>query len=357
VGPDGGPILHTLKPQPISLTRRGKDARGGSARSGLASSSQSSKFEVKAKSKRRTMYVWRSLSSCLGATLQQRIRTCSIPWAVPLDVPPTGTRGMPFLLIACFHAFRRHASNGRCLRSPHTQRWLSTLRPSRLTAADHRDLSGKHSYTLDRVDIRLAAANRFPADTRGFFYFVAGPPHAPIAGEVRFRVTRSADPAGFGNGHDLRLAGQPVPWRVPLVNILRSKRSLHGFRSALDRDGAVRPELVAGAHALETMRHAGSTVVHSLGQRFLYDLSAIALDLRVAAGHVMHSKLHIKMPADSRGAGRASPYTGAACPARISRSLTGPHRPRLVLFRGRHGRGARGTRDTRARDDRRGQAS
>jgi hypothetical protein len=95
------------------------------------------------------------------------------------------------------------------------RRDLNTLNPARMTPADYVDLSGRgrvHGATFWTPRKAGSEAElHFPRQTQGFFYYVPGPVHAPVAGEVRFRITSNAEPATFGHGHDLLLPHSPAP--------------------------------------------------------------------------------------------------------------------------------------------------
>ena len=70
----------------------------------------------------------------------------------------------------------------------------------------------------------------------------------PLAGEIRFRLTSSKDPASFATGTDL-LTNRGIPWRYALYKIV-SRPSCRGFVALLLQDGLVSQrtlDLVAAA--------------------------------------------------------------------------------------------------------------
>jgi hypothetical protein len=77
---------------------------------------------------------------------------------------------------------------------------------------------------------------RFPPQTRGFLYFVSCPPHAPAPGEIRFRVTGSADPAAFEGGHDLVSSRTTLPWCIALRVVVRMVGYSPFFHLLRDKD-------------------------------------------------------------------------------------------------------------------------
>jgi hypothetical protein len=211
-----------------------------------------------------------------------------------------------------------------------TRRSISTLDPTRITSADYVDLSGR-SQCNQRFRVWYANNGNprpipFPDDTHGFSYYRPGPEHAPIAGEVRFRVTSSADPSSFGAGRDLLLPSAPEPWKVHLFNVLKIPSSKSHFRSVLlNQHQLVSGELVASTQEHKMRRLAAATlVVHSLGQPILMDLSRIGFKIRVASGNRIYDLIQLNVPIDSRKDMGMTPYIGTPLSmlCRIRRSLT-----------------------------------
>ncbi|RPD54422.1 hypothetical protein L227DRAFT_479740, partial [Lentinus tigrinus ALCF2SS1-6] len=76
----------------------------------------------------------------------------------------------------------------------------------------------------------------------GFLYYYQ-PPHAPpLAGELRFRITASVDPASFPSGVDHTIQ-QGVPWSIPLRTIA-GKPNFTPIRYLLTDVDATVPHLV-----------------------------------------------------------------------------------------------------------------
>ncbi|KAF9050598.1 hypothetical protein BJ165DRAFT_1592524 [Panaeolus papilionaceus] len=98
-------------------------------------------------------------------------------------------------------------------------------------------------YSPDRPLYR----ERFPAKTRGFFYYHSPSDRPRISGQLRFRITPSDDPASFPYGHDLHTLRTtrrlPKPWNVPLVR-MPAVRQYDNLLSALVREGLVEDSLV-----------------------------------------------------------------------------------------------------------------
>jgi hypothetical protein len=179
------------------------------------------------------------------------------------------------------------------------RRDLSTLDSARVQPTDYMDLSGHvraHGATFEAMAGRAYAP--FPTQTRGFFYYVPGPAHAPVAGEVRFRIAPTADPTGFQYGHDLLLPNSPVPWRIPLVSIIQSKRYIYMYER-LCEDGAISDDLVADVreHKSSSTRRKGTTpILHSLSQPFYHEASKDCIRLCVAKGHQLSTLVRMNLP-------------------------------------------------------------
>jgi hypothetical protein len=197
------------------------------------------------------------------------------------------------------------ASRLRCLLH---RRNIGTLNPERLTSADFVNMSGMKAYRIkpgqDKVhficrgDSRLA----FPEGTQGFLYFIPGPAHAPVAGEVRFRTTTEPDPAGFADGRDLLLPHMPVPWSISLINLLSSKSKYdHLCNVIFEQDGSARVELANAIREHKDGLTRGDTrVVNSLGQPFIQDLHTKTMNLRIASGSRIFDAIAFTLPSDSR---------------------------------------------------------
>ena len=106
----------------------------------------------------------------------------------------------------------------------------------------------------------------FPPATSGFFYYRSPPPGAPdIAGDIRFRVTNTADPRSFAHGTDLTIHG--IPWLIPLVpSSIISRRFLSSLRrELLLTDEQIRRIENCGA---EHPLHRRTKPVYATGQPF-----------------------------------------------------------------------------------------
>ncbi|TBU54993.1 hypothetical protein BD310DRAFT_826839 [Dichomitus squalens] len=138
-------------------------------------------------------------------------------------------------------------------------RRVCTLDPTKLAPSDYVDFRARNnpsvtfvaqSYDpsntlLGRPGTRIIARGfrhfKFPPNTAGFLYYHIPPYSPPLAGEVRFRVTFSPDPASFTQGYDL-LMDYGVRWNIPLL-YMTDKKEYTGLHTLLLQDGLVTPQL------------------------------------------------------------------------------------------------------------------
>jgi hypothetical protein len=113
----------------------------------------------------------------------------------------------------------------------------------------------------------------FPTETQGFFYYHPGPAHAPIAGEVRFRIVESGRPADFHAGKDLLRHSVPLPWSIPLVAMFQIA-NYAPFAHLVKASGLLGKDILRslrGGAAKMPRVSKNSRIIHSLGQRIHID--------------------------------------------------------------------------------------
>ncbi|OJT04382.1 hypothetical protein TRAPUB_4897 [Trametes pubescens] len=114
----------------------------------------------------------------------------------------------------------------------------------------------------------------FSTGLKGFLYYWSPPSRlTPLAGEVRFRKTSSADPSSFAKGVDYRLP-MGVLWRIPLLPIA-STEAYEPLRNVLLSEHLVNTATLARARTLGEeykLQRNMSRVVHSFYQPFVVDL-------------------------------------------------------------------------------------
>ena len=151
---------------------------------------------------------------------------------------------------------------------------IFTFAPARLTHADYVDMSLHATYTarwqrhkVVPFDIRAGGAfraRRFPPGTRGFFYYYHDPTTPPLAGELRFRVTRDRDPSLFASGHDL-LGDNGIPWRISLIQIA-SRKTFESIKDTLLEDGLVSEAVIAKASTQSVRSEEHTSELHHSGE-------------------------------------------------------------------------------------------
>ena len=232
------------------------------------------------------------------------------------------------------------------LRRHRSHRKVRTLDPVKLTPNDYVDFRAKswprvnfvtQSNTLDSTSnlllpkgsLQLSAVAlqdaKFPPNATGFLYYHRPPFCPPLAGEIRFRVTSSSDPAGFASGSDL-LTALGLPWKIPLLYMAVSKLYTT-MRALLLQDGLVTPQLLETASAAaKTLRSPDlprhhdqvgvykSSIIGSLRQAFAFRFGMYNGTLLVVGDDTaLKKRLNgigvIRVPADgTSGAARYNAY-------------------------------------------------
>ncbi|RPD53256.1 hypothetical protein L226DRAFT_540781 [Lentinus tigrinus ALCF2SS1-7] len=121
-------------------------------------------------------------------------------------------------------------------------------------------------------------ASGFHGRLSGFLYYCQPPRAPPLAGELRFRLTPSDDPASFSSGVDYTTR-RGVPWYIPLPTIAGNQTFAPLQHLLTDVDMAVPRQVMELArehhHSFKCGDAKGSRVLHAFGQPFdvaLYQL-------------------------------------------------------------------------------------
>ncbi|TBU38462.1 hypothetical protein BD309DRAFT_971842 [Dichomitus squalens] len=121
---------------------------------------------------------------------------------------------------------------------------------------------------LARITARGFRDRRFPPNTAGFLYYHTPPYSPPLAGELRFRITPSPDPASFSQGSDL-LTEYGVHWKIPLL-YMTGKKNYTGLHRLLLQGGLVTPQL------LDVAASAAETLINTdYGQKIGFSMAAL----------------------------------------------------------------------------------
>jgi hypothetical protein len=187
---------------------------------------------------------------------------------------------------------------------------ISTFHPDLLRKADHINVSSKSRFkiktTRGSIPIQMSYSllhevGRFPEGSHGFLYYHIPPGLPPIAGEIRFRVTPTSNPASFRQGVDL-LTPHGIPWRIQVC----SKVNAVNWRPVLEillRDGQTTSSVISEWADVYKLRGGGKpcTFLFSLEQPFPFEFGTAAYSVwPVAKGKAIevHTRgtLHIGRP-------------------------------------------------------------
>ena len=168
------------------------------------------------------------------------------------------------------HEMTQRSSSRRPGRS--SVRIVRTLDPTKLTPRDHINLSqlawpnvvfapsspipaNVSGRPIVQIKATSLLSDGFPPNTTGFLYYHVPPYSSPLAGEVRFRITPSSDPASFAAGSDL-LMENGMPWRILLLNVAGGI-IFKGLLALLLQDGLVTPQVLNAATSAKAIMKQG----------------------------------------------------------------------------------------------------
>ncbi|THH16011.1 hypothetical protein EW146_g4554 [Bondarzewia mesenterica] len=165
---------------------------------------------------------------------------------------PTAFDGGSLLLIKENPPLQGHQIKPLPHKTIPTNRYIGTLDPQHITSSDFHDISGllRSKFYVKNFEETSESiyyeGNRkipgrtipFPPGTHGFLYY-----HSQTGdmkeGQLRFRITKDANPTSFVEGEDLLLR-KGFPWYMS-DSLLRPG----GFRSLIPKDdGATKPEMI-----------------------------------------------------------------------------------------------------------------
>ncbi|RPD77289.1 hypothetical protein L226DRAFT_533290 [Lentinus tigrinus ALCF2SS1-7] len=148
------------------------------------------------------------------------------------------------------------------IRSSTSMKTIRTLDPMKLTAEDYLPAISLFGH-MQRLppEAPLFGENHL----KGFLYYHLPSRGPPLAGELRFRVTLSGNPASFPSGFDL-VNKHGVIWRVPLVNIASYEKYAPIRHLLINVDRTVPQQL------MDSFREQGyvheARIMHAFGQPF-----------------------------------------------------------------------------------------
>jgi hypothetical protein len=153
----------------------------------------------------------------------------------------------------------------------------------------------------------------FPDDANGFFYYFTPSKASPIAGQLRFRITPSADPSSWSSGRDLCWPRMNIEWMVPLLKIVQDRPMHSALRTLLLADKLISPELVERCMELRKWRGTLGTqiVLDGLEQPFYTSFSAHDRGRFAVIGREREKFVHMRaFFRDLRKYRPVDPYTG-----------------------------------------------
>ena len=184
----------------------------------------------------------------------------------------------------------------------HNSRW-SPVTPTARFGYDYKPpltgkRTGKKYYPLP-----------FPPNTKGFLYYFMSPEKPRIAGEVRFRVTSSDDPASFESGSDL-LKPNGQPWSRPVYFLSKFYVPLY---EKLREERFVPDDLDAALSALprKNYRYRPGQTLYTLNDTFIIDFSKSWRQFIAITEQGLETIKFLYQFSEQRLATRLSPYTGA----------------------------------------------
>jgi hypothetical protein len=149
----------------------------------------------------------------------------------------------------------------------------------------------------------------YPPDIKAFLYYSTSPIKPRIAGELRFRIARSDDPASFESGSDL-LKSDGQPWSRPLFVL--SKSYTHLYKKLVE-DRLVPDDLDAALSTFATRfpKYDIKQLFYTLNDTFIVEFSRLAQYFFVITEQGMDSLNLSGLFVDFRGGTKCKPYTGA----------------------------------------------
>ncbi|TFK52877.1 hypothetical protein OE88DRAFT_1313113 [Heliocybe sulcata] len=178
-----------------------------------------------------------------GLVMMRRTRGVWVPWSIDVDRPrreyhtevcqALATLFSREKVIAGQHGHAALASDIPAVLNPTSHRpiLLRTLDPRRLRTEDFLVLSGRSKETISAPSrgVSLTYTRQggtrlsFPSETQGFLYWHLESDAPALAGQVRFRITTSSDPATFAGGQDLQLPDGRT-WNISIFDIVRRSK-------------------------------------------------------------------------------------------------------------------------------------
>lgn len=164
---------------------------------------------------------------------------------------------------------------------------------------------------LKSSDVVANHDGRFPAGTRGFLYYHSPPLGPASGGQLRLRITDSADPSAFARGYDLRTPHE-LPWCLPLPKLVGMHNG-NQLARVLVQQGLVSQAAVDGCSTRTYRWRMPVAATTSLSQLFYYDFSSTRISFRIIHGEEQPKLVFLSPRLDPRrDACTIWPWTGAS---------------------------------------------
>ncbi len=156
-------------------------------------------------------------------------------------------------------------------------------------------------------------------DLRGFLYYHLPRGAPPLAGEIRFRVTGSPDPTLFLSSPDL-LNQDGLPWRIPLLNLIRRRSRPDPLWLILLEDGLVSHNQSLLSSQMNIPEEPGlsmnTRLIYAFGQPLLLDFSKRQSRFRVVGHDRLEAfRMHISPNIPPRHLGILSWFSSESSPS------------------------------------------
>ena len=187
-------------------------------------------------------------------------------------------------------------------------------------------LNGKSKHGPGKHATYFRGVQRFPPNTKGFFYFDRpNPLPHPAAGHLRFRVVPEANPALFTSGHDLFDVQKGSVWEKHLIHMKSNATDRHLYDAIL-QEGLITPdedrqitEMLAKGTPSST-RGSRFPVLNSILDPFHVDFSVTSFRLSVVDPDIIYEINNAHRWAHNVKGPITSPYSGLC----FTRSMADP---------------------------------
>ena len=151
----------------------------------------------------------------------------------------------------------------------------------------------------------------YPPDTKGFLYYATPAGRPRIAGELRFRVASSDDPASFESGSDL-LKSNGQTWLRPLI-VLSNFMNYIFLYEKLKEDLLVPDDLhtILSTFPHTSPKYSRSQILYTLNDTFIIELGATVQRISFVTEQGMESIFFTGQFSEQAEFHKRNPFTGA----------------------------------------------